>query len=767
MKAFWLHVTELMGKKGMLISIIAVLLVPLVYAAIILTASWGPYDNLASLPVAVVNKDKGATSSGKPINVGEDLMKTLKDSNTLGWDFIDEKEAEQGLKNQKYYMVIEVPEDFSKNVTTVLDENPKKPELRYVQNEGLHFMAAQVTKSATERIREQLANKVTETYTRSLFDQLGEVSSGFQSGADGSQKIHDGTAQLQNGTNQLLTSLTEKSGDINKLASGSKELEAGTKQLYDSLSSKQGDISKLAKGAQTAEQGTGLLLNSLKQSSGNINQLAAGSKSLAAGAADLKAGTAEMLEKMNDAKTGTAQLKEALTKQIEPGSDNLAAGLTALNEKAPQLAGGSRQVADGIKKLQNHPLMGPLLSADPEFQKLVAGSEAVAQGAAGLAASSPQLKDGANALAGGIDKVTAGVATLDGGMSQFIAGQNKINNGASALAAGANKVSAGNATVNASWGKLTGSVAQLNNGISQISDGNKSVETGWNKLTSGAGTIHSGMKQVSNGNQTVAAGWVTMKDGVGKLDSGAVQLKDGSHELAKGLQGGADKTASINAGDKNIEMFSSPVELVANKINEFPMYRYANAPYILSLALFVGVLVMTFIVDLNRPSDILLTRQSWFAGNLSAMSILAVVQAVVVSVFSLFFIRLGFGSGFFLVGFAIIASLTFLMLTYFLVALGGNIGRFAAMAFLVLQLSTTGSALPIQMLPEGLQSLSRFLPLTYSNAGFRSIISLGDSGYTFSNTGYLLIFLAAGLILSLIVIRFKSKSPSSDSTLAA
>lgn len=33
-------------------------------------------------------------------------------------------------------------------------------------------MAAQVTKSATEKIREQLGNKVTETYEKSLFTQF-------------------------------------------------------------------------------------------------------------------------------------------------------------------------------------------------------------------------------------------------------------------------------------------------------------------------------------------------------------------------------------------------------------------------------------------------------------------------------------------------------------------------------------------------------------------------------------------------------------------
>src|SRR5699024_4052121 len=78
------------------------------------------------------------------------------------------------------------------------------------------------------------------------------------------------------------------------------------------------------------------------------------------------------------------------------------------------------------------------------------------------------------------------------------------------------------------------------------------------------------------------------------------------------------------------------------------------------------------------------------------------------------------------IAFSIWVSLTFLMIVLFLVVLAGNIGRFAALAFAVLQLSTTGSDLPVHMLPEGLRNLSVFLPFTYSIDGFKNIVTLGS-----------------------------------------
>ena len=157
------------GKRGFWVSLIAVLLVPLVYGMIMLTPSWGPYDNLSNLPVAVVNSDAGTVTDGKEINVGRDLVAKLKAGNDLGWRFVSKEQADRGLNDNEYYMVIEIPEDFSQKVSTVMDENPVKPELKYTQNEGLHFIAATATKTAVGTIKEQLSDTITATYTSTVF----------------------------------------------------------------------------------------------------------------------------------------------------------------------------------------------------------------------------------------------------------------------------------------------------------------------------------------------------------------------------------------------------------------------------------------------------------------------------------------------------------------------------------------------------------------------------------------------------------------------
>ena len=117
-----------------------------------------------------------------------------------------------------------------------------------------------------------------------------------------------------------------------------------------------------------------------------------------------------------------------------------------------------------------------------------------------------------------------------------------------------------------------------------------------------------------------------------------------------------------------------------------------------------------------------------------------------------------------LILFAVLASVTFMSIVFFLAMLAGNIGLFIGVALLVMQLSTTGSALPIDMLPEYLRNLSNFLPMTYSLAGFRSLISLDDFGMMIANGTMLVVFLVlfAGLSVGLSFIKKDYSAEDAD-----
>ena len=62
------------------IVLVALILIPSIYTVVFLGSMWDPYGNSGDLPVAVVNKDKAVEYNDKKLDVGDQLVKKLKDN---------------------------------------------------------------------------------------------------------------------------------------------------------------------------------------------------------------------------------------------------------------------------------------------------------------------------------------------------------------------------------------------------------------------------------------------------------------------------------------------------------------------------------------------------------------------------------------------------------------------------------------------------------------------------------------------------------------
>ena len=49
----------------------------------------------------------------------------IEDNDDFAWDFVDD-DARDGVENGMYYTAIIIPENFSSNLLSVNDQNPKK-----------------------------------------------------------------------------------------------------------------------------------------------------------------------------------------------------------------------------------------------------------------------------------------------------------------------------------------------------------------------------------------------------------------------------------------------------------------------------------------------------------------------------------------------------------------------------------------------------------------------------------------------------------------
>src|SRR5699024_12475051 len=120
--------------------------------------------------------------------------------------------------------------------------------------------------------------------------------------------------------------------------------------------------------------------------------------------------------------------------------------------------------------------------------------------------------------------------------------------------------------------------------------------------------------------------------------------------------------------------------------------------YTIMVVLLVGLFVMSFVVCYRKRAIMLSSAVSWFSGKVTKLAVLAIAQALIVSLYSLLILIVEVHSSIQFIEFSIWVCLIFLMFVLFLFILSANIGWFAVLVFAVFQLSTTISDLFFHLL---------------------------------------------------------------------
>ena len=200
LRAEWDHLRH---DHGMILVLVMIALIPAIYCWLYLSSMWNTYGKLADIPVAVVNQDVSQRYHGKTIQIGSTLAKSLQHSDSLAYHAVSAAHAEQGLKTGKYYMIVTIPSDFSKNATTLLSDQPQQLRLHYRISSGRNFIVAKMTTGAATAINTKVATQVTKMYASVLLGTVKSVTNGMQTAGNGSQALADGGIQLQAGNQKL------------------------------------------------------------------------------------------------------------------------------------------------------------------------------------------------------------------------------------------------------------------------------------------------------------------------------------------------------------------------------------------------------------------------------------------------------------------------------------------------------------------------------------------------------------------------------------
>ncbi len=228
-------ISNIFRNRFIRVSIIAIIIVPLLYSLLYLSAFWDPYSKLDEMPVAVVNLDKGSIIDNKEVTYGKDILQGLKDNKKVGWDFVSNaKEAKEGLEGEKYYAVFIIPEDFSQKIANAKEGKLEKPSIHYIANEKKNFLASQINHRVALELKKDITKNITSNFTEITFDNLYDIKDGMVSAADGGSKIYEGIGTMRN--------------SIPKMQDGTLKLYDGSNRLIEGLSQLQGKLPKMSTG---------------------------------------------------------------------------------------------------------------------------------------------------------------------------------------------------------------------------------------------------------------------------------------------------------------------------------------------------------------------------------------------------------------------------------------------------------------------------------------------------------------------------------------
>ncbi|WP_431803951.1 YhgE/Pip family protein [Halobacillus andaensis] len=150
-------------------------ILPSLYAWFNIEASWDPYSQTDQLPVAVVNEDAGASVRGEELDVGNELVKQLRDNEDMDWKFVDREEAMDKVEYGDYFAAVIIPEDFSSKLATVVNDEPEKAGVEYYVNEKTNAIAPKITETGASTIVDQITSKFISTVNGVIFDMFNDI----------------------------------------------------------------------------------------------------------------------------------------------------------------------------------------------------------------------------------------------------------------------------------------------------------------------------------------------------------------------------------------------------------------------------------------------------------------------------------------------------------------------------------------------------------------------------------------------------------------
>lgn len=646
-------INNIIKNYAALIAVIALCILPSLYAWFNIAASWDPYSSEATsqIKIGVVNKDTGSNINGQEINLGNKIVEELKDNDLMGWQFVSEEEAINNLEEGKYYASITIPEEFSKDMTSLITSDIKKGDIIYTVNEKINAIAPKLTSKGASGVQENISKTLIETVSNALLTITKDLGI----------RLEDAMPKISNVYN-MLEDIRGRFTEINKTTDLAYDGAVRIKELVGEIQSDMPLIKETLSNSKNLSSEVGNFITLSKTGLNNLSPIIKEDIRLISEiSGDISIYTNGVIEAIN---SGSDKAPEMI--------DNLISKVNSIDELTKSLL----KILEAINKFApNKPLNGiieQLQNMKVSINKIQNSLEVIKETINVGNTIDLSMLNNIKALA---DNISSTSLNLYSKFDTEI--QEKIN----VIFNDAFKVSENVLTV------LQEAETKLPDVENILNIAYESAENGIEGIT----FIKEKLPQAER----------IINELTDKM--GAVNDNESLKELIDLLK---------NDIKERTEFLSNPVNLIENKLFAMSNYGTAMTPFYTTLSLWTGLLFLVSMLSVDKHGEY--TANEVYFGKLLLFLTLAIIQSLIVSIGDLVILKIYCLNPILFILGAVFTSIVFTFIVYSACSVFGNVGKVVCIVLLVLQLGGSGGTFPIELTPKFFQRIHPFLPFTYT-----------------------------------------------------
>lgn len=679
--------------------VIGLVVIPGLFTWFNVAASWDPFANTKNLKFAVASVDEGYTSNLIPVKVtvGDQVINSLRANTQLDWTFTNKQDAIDGTQSGKYYAAVVIGKDFSKDMMTFFSPNVHHAKLTYYTNEKTNALAPKVTGQGADQVAAQINQMFAETITGTALSIASQLSKQLDNPAAKQQlaafnaNIADFASQLSQTAGMLRTY-----GSLNTVA----------QSLLSSSNELLGNASANAKDAGSE----------LKQSQQGVNSV---TSALTTTVSTLNTA----LNSSISSYTAVGNNIDNVFSDADSSASDISAAIRSRATMITNQINEYQEIYDSLKAIEaDHP--------SATLQQLLDNLQtAISQQTA--------MRDALNESADQVDH----------NRSQTQNNRQEIKNLASQAADSLSSLKSDFATtlkpqIDQITQNITNSVSLLNTGSDTLSDSLAHLSQSANSAGDELTNVHDALTSVSS----------VLTNASNKLTDFNTHFNDALHSddmnTIRDLLGQNPQTLAA--------LLSAPVQIQRHAI--FPVENFGTAltPFYTFIPLWVGSLLMAVTLKTSVSRKIREELQKakphqLYFGHFGVFAVISLLQSTFSCAGSLLFMDVHAVHPLLFMLSGWISGLVYIFFIYTLVVSFGNVGKAIGVIYLVVQISGSGGAYPLQVLPGFIAKISPFLPATHSIQAMRAAIAGIYMNDFYYSMGALLLFIPPILLLGLLL----------------